>query len=379
VFSIYVHIPYCTSVCPYCDFNVYAPRERPEVAYVDALLAEMEAAASTGPWKQNRVATIYLGGGTPSLFAPASIARLIRGVRNLWLIEADVEVTLEATPESVSPASLAAFREAGVNRLSLGLQSMEARHLKTLGRLHSAADNEGAFEAARAAGFDNVNLDVIFAVPGQTVREWQSDLASVVALGPEHVSAYGLTFEPRTPFFARRAKGELQQADEDLEAAMFRIGRAELSHAGYSPYEISNFARRDRESRHNRSYWTGSSYLGLGAGAHSYVAGGWGRRWSNERLPSRYMEAVSRSGQALASEEVLTEKQARGEYVFLGLRQACGVNAAGFARRFGVEIEECFPRLRIFCEEGLLEPNTGGYRLTDAGLLIADTLFEDFF
>jgi oxygen-independent coproporphyrinogen-3 oxidase len=378
MFSLYVHIPYCAVICPYCDFNVHATSPRPETAYVDAVLSEMRHAAISPPWRGDALQSLYLGGGTPSLFEPSSIRRLVDGAREMWDWDIAAEVTLEATPESVSAARLAQYRAAGVNRLSLGLQSMHRHHLARLGRLHGPEDNRAAVEAARAAGFDNLSVDFIFGVPGQTVEEWESDLLDAVALSPEHISAYGLTYEERTPFFTWRARGQLTPVAEEVEEAMFVRTREVLVAAAYDPYEVSSFARPGRRSRHNRSYWSGTSYLGLGAGAHSYVAGRWGRRSANERNPRRYMEAARERGEARAAVEELTRQQAMGEFVFLALRQAEGIDGARFARRFDEEIEVAFPAMASLCGDGLLEKSPEGYRLTPAGLLMADSVFQAF-
>jgi oxygen-independent coproporphyrinogen-3 oxidase len=375
MFSLYCHIPYCTSICPYCDFNVYAPKARPEERYVDSLLAEMRHWALEEPWRGGAVQTVYLGGGTPSLFAPESIRRLLDGVHEVWDVEPEAEITLEATPESVTAERLALYRAAGVNRLSLGLQSMHAHHLARLGRLHTGEENRCAVAAARAVGFDNVSTDLIFAVPGETLSEWEADLFDVVSLAPEHVSAYNLTYEEHTPFFGGRARGDLVPLAEEDEEAMFLRAREILSAAGYEPYEISSFAQPGFRSRHNRSYWNGSHYLGLGAGAHSYDAGGWGRRWSNERNPLLYMAAVESRGQARTQPEELTMRQAMSEFLFLGLRQAEGVDASAFAQRFGAPLAQGFPHLRDLCSEGVLESTAVGYRLSPRGLLLADSVF----
>lgn len=379
MFSLYLHIPYCTAICPYCDFNVFATRSRPERRYTEALLAEMRHAAGEEAWRGRQVQTIYFGGGTPSLFEPASIDRLIRGVRDHWPLARDAEVTLEATPESADAARLAGYRQAGVNRLSLGLQSMHAHTLRRLGRVHGVEDNQRAFAAARQARLDNVSVDLIFAVPGQSRDEWEADLAAVVALSPEHVSAYNLTYEERTRFFVWRARGDIVPAPEEDEEVMFSRTREVLSRAGYEAYEISNFARPGHRSRHNRNYWNGTSYLGLGAGAHSYLADGWGHRWSNERNHLRYMKAAEESGTARLPREALSRDQAMGEYVFLCLRQAEGLAMRSFESRFGVPFDVLFPRLAELRDEGLLEPTEGGYRLSPRGLLLADSIFAMFF
>ena len=376
-FSLYVHIPYCEAKCPYCDFNSYAAVRWPEERYTAALIDELRAYAGVAPWRGARVATIFFGGGTPSLFRPASIAAVLDAVAATYPLAADVEITLEANPGTVERARLAGFRGVGVNRLSFGIQSFQPALLTTLGRIHTADDSRAAIDAARAAGFDNVNLDLIFAVPGQTRAMCAADVAEAVRHAPEHVSAYNLTYEPSTPFHTRRARGELLPLGEDDELWMYQHVRAALADAGYAQYEISNFAHAGRAARHNQSYWRGIPYLGIGAGAHSYAdTPGWGRRWSNERLPERYIAAASAS--AVVSIDDLSYDTAAGEFVFLGLRERAGIDPAAFAARFGRTVETVFPIVSTFCADGLLERRDARLALSERGLLVADSIFAAF-
>jgi oxygen-independent coproporphyrinogen-3 oxidase len=266
-----------------------------------------------------------------------------------------------------------------VNRLSLGAQSFDARHLRTLGRDHGPDDTRAAVEAARDAGFANVSLDLIFAVPGETAADWERDLAATIALAPEHVSAYALTYEERTPFHAWRASGRLRPVDDDTEATMAEAAATILPAAGYARYEISSFARPGFAARHNGSYWDGSDYLGVGAGAHSFGRRpAPGRRWMNERLPARYLAAVAASGTAVATEEHLTEAQARAEFCFSGLRRTIGVDADAFRARFGVELATAFPHVAGLVADGLVETAGGRVRLTERGRRFADTVAATF-
>jgi oxygen-independent coproporphyrinogen-3 oxidase len=332
-FSLYVHIPYCQAKCPYCDFNSYAATTWPEDAYAQALLDELRRRSREAPFTGRSIGTIFFGGGTPSLFQPATIARLLDAIAATCPLADDVEVTLEANPGTVERERLAGFRQAGVKRLSFGIQSFQRDLLTTLGRIHGPDDARAAIRAARAAGFDDLNLDLIFAVPGGTRAAWESDVAEVVQWSPEHVSAYNLTYEPGTPFHALRARGALRPLDDEDELWMDQHVRAARADAGYAQYEISNFARPGREARHNQSYWRGIDYLGIGAGAHSYAhAPEWGRRWSNERIPERYIAAVAR-GDAAVSRESLAFETAAAEFMFLGLREHAGVDPAAFAAR----------------------------------------------
>jgi oxygen-independent coproporphyrinogen-3 oxidase len=380
VFSLYIHIPYCDSKCPYCDFNSHAAKRWPEEEYCAALMAELRHYARHDPWRGGCVGTIFFGGGTPSLFAPDSIASILRRVERLWPARSgEREVTLEANPGTVNVDKLRGLRAAGVNRISFGVQSFHDRHLARLGRIHDAAQAVAALRGAREAGFDDLNLDLIFAVPGQTLAEWEADLACAVELLPDHISAYNLTFEEGTPFEAMRRKGQLRPLPEEIEVAMFTRTRERLAAAGYDAYEISNFAQAGRECRHNLNYWCGGEYLGVGAGAHSFSrTDGHGCRWSNEKSPAGYMGRVAADGNARVFEEVLNAAQAESEFVFLGLRLAEGFAAAAFAERFGADFLSTFPHAAALQSDGLLEQAAGQWRLTARGLLLADSIFATF-
>jgi len=378
-FGLYVHVPWCRHVCPYCDFNVYTSSAMPERAYVDALAVELGAHAGDATWTGRPLRSVYLGGGTPSLFAPATIGELLAAVGRAFALASDGEVTLEANPGTVSAERLAAYRAAGVNRLSLGAQSFDSQTLTTLGRDHAATDTARAVAAARTAGFDNVSLDLVYAVPGTELAAWEHDLRAAIELAPEHVSAYALTYEEGTPFHRWRASGRLQPVAHDDEAAMAELAVATLEAAGLRRYEISSFARPGRESRHNVGYWDGSDYLGVGAGAHAFAREpAPGRRWMNERLPARYLAAIAADGTAVASEERLTETQARAEFVFTGLRRVAGVDADAFALRFGDEVDAAFPQLAELVGTGLVERAGRRIRLTPRGLAFADEVSARF-
>lgn len=400
VFSLYIHIPYCVAKCPYCDFNSHAASRWPERDYTDALIAELERYASQEPWHGGQLQTVFFGGGTPSLFAPESISAVLAAVFRLWPLTSAVkggapsppsssadcpqptahppEITLEANPGTVSAEKLAGFRAAGVNRLSFGVQSFQPRHLATLGRIHSGGDAIDAVRSARDAGFANVNIDLIFAVPGQSLEEWEADLRAAIELETEHVSAYNLTFEEGTAFHALRNKGEIVAQPEEIELAMFTRTQEALGSAGLAQYEISNYARPGRPCRHNLNYWQGGAYLGVGAGAHSFAWQAGGRRWSNEKSPSGYVARVQHDRHARATEESLTERQARGEFVFLGLRCLDGLDTRAFAERFGVELSEAFPHSETLRRQGLLIAEDSAWRLSDRGLLVADSVFATY-
>ena len=379
-FSLYIHIPWCQSKCPYCDFNSHAASTWPEAEYTRALIIEMTRRAHDSAWADDRVKTIFFGGGTPSLFEPRSIAHVIDAADRVFGVESDCEVTLEANPGTVSYAKLAGMRSAGVNRLSFGAQSFKPAILKFLGRIHSAEQTREAARIAHRAGFERLNLDLIFAVPGQTLDDVRSDIAEAVALGPDHISAYNLTFEEGTVFFTEMKRGRITPLESDEQAAMYAAVREELPRRGYEMYEISNYAPRGHEALHNLTYWRGESYLGLGAGAHSFERkGAGGRRWWNERSPARYVEHALETSLAEAGDETVDKGTAEGEFVFLNLRLIDGFRLDDFERRFGEGFENVFGRraARLF-EGGLLVRDGGRIRLSDRGLELADSVFAEF-
>jgi oxygen-independent coproporphyrinogen III oxidase len=380
-FSLYIHIPYCQAKCPYCDFNSYAAAAWPEAEYTRAIIAEMSGRGAEPPWKETRVKTIFFGGGTPSLFAPASIASMVEAANRIFGIESDAEITLEANPGTVSAAKLAGFRTAGVNRLSFGAQSFNPVTLKFLGRIHDADDTRQAASLARRAGFERLNLDLIFAVPGQTSADVMSDIAEAVMLEPDHISAYNLTFEEGTPFFSDMKRGRIRPLANDEQAAMYELVRAQLPERGYPMYEISNYAPAGHEARHNLSYWRAENYLGLGAGAHSFAHGedSGGRRWWNERIPARYITCAISSGAAEAGSETIDAATAAGEFVFLNLRLRSGFELAEFERRFGESFAARFgAQAKRLLESGLLVCDQARVYLSGRGLELADSIFAEF-
>ncbi|HLK87227.1 MAG TPA: radical SAM family heme chaperone HemW [Candidatus Binataceae bacterium] len=381
-FSLYLHIPYCQSKCPYCDFNSHAAAQWPEDEYVAALLGELERRADEAPWAGRRLKTIFFGGGTPSLFQPESIAHVLDAAVRRFGLEHEAEITLEANPGTVDMARLAGFRAAGVNRVSFGAQSFNDERLRFLGRIHTAAETREAARMARRAGFARFNLDLIFAVPGQTVEETLDDIGEAAALGPDHISAYNLTFEEGTAFFTEMKRGRIRPLDGDRQAEFYAAVRTELPRRGYAMYEISNYAPPGHEARHNLTYWRMDSYLGLGAGAHSFARderGGGGRRWWNERMPARYILRALADGCAQAGDEPIDARRARGEFVFLNLRLRAGLSLADFAGRFGESFESAFGEraARLF-EGGLLVREDGRIYLSDRGLELADSVFAEF-
>ena len=381
-FSLYIHIPYCISKCPYCDFNSHVVTEIPEVNYTDALLRELEHYGNLDEWRGRIVQSIFFGGGTPSTFQPASIGKLLAWVAATFPINLDCEITLEANPGTVDSEKFFGYRDAGVNRISVGVQSFQPKLLKFLGRIHGAEEARQALKIVRQAGFDNFSFDLIYANPGQTLADLEADLDSALEFQPPHLSAYNLTFEEGTPFHYEYRAGRLKSLSEDDEIAMAELIERKLSEGGLSRYEISNYARPRWHSRHNVNYWRGGDYLGLGAGAHSYVqeisGPMYGRRWSNEKNPARYMTLATEKDQAVIEGEAIDLTKATGEFMFLGLRMTDGVSIEKFRSRFGKTPAGFYPRIRDWIEGDLLAEEQGFLRLTPKGLLLANSLFIEF-
>ncbi len=283
--GLYLHIPFCRRKCVYCDFYSVEAATTELQSYPDLLIRHLERIAGQGRW-QHPFDTIYFGGGTPSLLAPQSIDAILQAIDHNFNLANDVEISLEANPGTVTIESLTGYRSAGINRLSLGLQTCNDQLLKCLGRLHDRRQGLQSFESARQAGFDNISLDLMFALPEQSLTALEEDLQVYLDLAPEHFSCYGLTAEPGTPLHARVVSEALALPDEDFYADAFMLIHDRLSAAGYGHYEIANYARDDFECRHNAGYWQRLPYLGIGAGAHSFLNDGWGSRWEVAGRPA---------------------------------------------------------------------------------------------
>jgi len=362
--GIYIHIPFCLRKCPYCDFNSIAVKPFPEEKYVKALLDEIRDRSEE--FKEHTIETVYLGGGTPSLFSPQTIGAILNETIRNFTVAGEAEITMEANPNSVSRKKLSALHSLGINRLSLGIQSFRDDCLKTLGRIHRAKEGVSAFEQARAAGFENVGIDLISGIPFQTCTAWEDDLDKVIALNPEHISAYQLHLEEGTPLYQRVARSELAFPSDELQAELFEITWTKLGQAGYEHYEISNYAHPGYRSRHNQRYWEGKEYLGIGAGAHSFLKTGWGMRRANISNPLLYMERAEKT----EYEEHLKKEEAIEEAIFLGLRQREGIDIKRFEERFGLTLDTHFPSL-----EGLVQEKMGCLTLTPRGLLLSNEVF----
>lgn len=374
--GVYVHIPFCVSRCPYCDFNSTASGSPPEEEYVSALVAELSAMVLSEGLSRP-LASMYIGGGTPSLFSAKGIAAIIHAIKEAMTPLPSLEVTIEVNPDSASLDKLKGYKDAGVNRLSIGIQSFDDRILKTLGRPHTAAQAAAAMDAGRKAGFANIGADLIFGASGQGLEDWLGDVRKLIRLGPEHVSIYGLTVEEGTPYARLYKEARLLRTPQDKEAEMYSSAIALLKEAGWIHYEISNMAKPGFQSVHNRAYWHGRDYIGLGAGAHSYLSyPGWGRRWWNMAAPDEYMKAASSGSGAITDFETLDREKAMTEAVMLGLRDLeTGMDAASFQGRFGLPLKEALPAWAGLAHDGFIEEYADGLRLSFKGALIANDIF----
>jgi oxygen-independent coproporphyrinogen-3 oxidase len=413
--SLYLHIPFCTVRCAYCDFNTYASLEGLMAPYTAALCREIRLVGEAGG--RPLAHTLYFGGGTPSLLPLELHARIFAALREAFTLTSDCEITLEANPGTLSRAYLEGLRTLGVNRLSLGAQSSHPHELRLLDRLHLFGDVVQAVSWAQAAGFENINLDLIYALPHQTLAQWQATLHRVLALGPEHISAYALSLEHGTPLRAWVYRGLLPMPDPDLAAEMYEWASETLERHGYVQYEISNWARDDGERmtaarsdpkseienpkskienpksktpnpkfacRHNLQYWRNEEYLGFGAGAHGHAAG---LRYSNVLAPAAYIQRIE-SGErrpyplspAVSECTRLTPEETMGETMMMGMRLVReGVSNAEFERRFGVSLAARYPReLRALQRRGLIEWDGRHARLTRAGRLLGNQVFREF-
>ncbi len=391
--EIYVHIPFCVKKCAYCDF-LSGPAPLPlQRQYVSALCCEIQAAAeaaretaaetgepaiesarpAAGP-----VTSIFIGGGTPSILPEDLPEQILEKIKQTFTVAPDAEITIEANPGTLSKEKLISYRKSGINRLSIGLQSPKDRELAILGRIHTWKDFEFGYDAARSAGFDNINIDLMFAIPRQTPAVWRENLETVAAFSPEHISAYSLIIEEGTPF----AEQELDLPDEDEEYAMYEDTYRILREAGYHQYEISNYARPGRECRHNTGYWTRADYLGFGIGAASLYQE---TRFRNTRNLQVYLDTFSdRPDKNLLQKvrrdrQVLSRQDSMAEYMFLGLRLRQGISREGFRKAFGRELEEVYgPVLKKYLNMSLLEEKDGWIRLTRPGIHVSNTIMSDF-
>jgi oxygen-independent coproporphyrinogen-3 oxidase len=388
--GLYLHVPFCQTKCSYCDFNTYAGQNDRIPAFIDALAWEVRL------WGRmlgrQRVRTVFLGGGTPSLLTPGQLGVVMNAVRETFAVDTDAEVTAEANPEDVTVDRMAGFRELGVNRLSMGAQTLEPGLLKLLGRRHTAEKVPLALKAARTAGFANVNLDLIYGLPRQEPQHWRETLEGVLAWRPEHISAYCLTLEEGTPLTQQVRRQTVPDPDPDLAAEMYEVAEQTLGSAGYRHYEISNWALPEMESRHNLVYWRNEPYLGVGPGAHSCL---FGHRFWTVLAPDAYVHRVARwraepafvtpdlsevtlrHVPTVADVERIDERLAMAETAMLALRLAEGLEAEKFSERFGVHPGDVFGTVFAECAAlGLLDVTQARIWLTARGRLLGNEVFQ---
>lgn len=367
--EIYIHIPFCAKKCEYCDFLSGPAGGKEQRAYVQALLKEIRAAEEG---QGRSVSSIFIGGGTPSLLKEDLLGSILNEIYKKFNLEPGAEISIEVNPGTVSSKKLEAYRRMGINRLSIGLQSTDDRELKTLGRLHNYAQFLETYQAAGNAGFDNINIDLMSALPDQTYEGWVANLRRTAELSPAHISAYSLIIEEGTPFAMR----ELNLPDEETEYRMYEDTAAILEEYGYEQYEISNYAKKGRRCRHNVGYWTRCDYLGLGLGAASL----WGKkRFSNTADMEEYLRNSAFPERIRLMEPVLSRKDEMAEFMFLGLRMTEGVSEAAFRQGFGVEMREIYGEvLKKYTGMELLEEKDGRIFLTRKGIHVSNSVMSDF-
>jgi putative oxygen-independent coproporphyrinogen III oxidase len=373
-FGIYVHWPFCAAKCPYCDFNSHVREHIEESRWADAVALELRHLAALQGGSRPAVDSIFFGGGTPSLTSGRAAGAVLDAVARLWRIAPEVEITLEANPNSVEQARFRDYRAAGVNRVSIGVQALDPAALKELGRLHDVAEAKRAIGLALAT-FPRVSFDLIYARPGQSVAAWRCELGEAVAFGTEHLSLYQLTIEPGTAFATRARLGQLTLPDEDTSAALYEATSEICGRAGLAAYEVSNHARAGAESRHNLNYWCYGDYAGVGPGAHGRLTLG-GRRIATEavRLPERWLSAVEREGHGLTETEIAPAEAAH-EHLLMNLRLTEGLHLAAYESRWGVALDA--KRIAALAEDGLVCAAGGRLRATLKGRLVLNALIAE--
>ncbi|MBU2591130.1 MAG: radical SAM family heme chaperone HemW [Nitrospinae bacterium] len=372
--GIYIHIPFCPHKCGYCSFNSYDRFPHLIPAYVDALKREIRD--GSGLIKGRGVSSIFFGGGTPTSIPVDNLTELLELCLERFLIREGAEITIEANPVTVSRSLMSSLRSAGFNRLSLGIQSFNREYLHTLERSHSPEEAVSSFEVARSAGFDNISSDMMFGIPGENLTGWERDLERLISLAPEHISAYNLTVEEGSRFYTYLTRGNIILPGDEAEREMFEAAIDMLTASGYNQYEISNFAKRGSESRHNKIYWRNEEYLGFGAGAFSYLAG---ERRQNADHIDAYIEGINSGEGLIVSSERLTPEGTARETMMMNLRLMEGVDREGFSRRFGIDPYTLYnDEIDDMLSEGLIELDSNRIRLTRRGLIFSNNVFMEF-
>ncbi len=372
--GLYVHIPFCVKKCGYCDFLSWCGTAEEKEIYVQALLKEIESYREFA--KGYRVSTVFFGGGTPSILEAEQTERILKKIQEIFELEKRPEITLEMNPGTVTEEKLHCYRENGVNRLSIGLQSVNNEKLKLLGRIHTYGEFLESYELARKTGFENISVDLISSIPGQKLEEWKEELSVLVALSPEHISVYQLIIEERTPFFEKYAEHpELLPEEEESREIYLWTGKF-LKEQGYEQYEISNYAKPGRESRHNLKYWERGDYLGLGLGAASMVRN---IRMSNTKDMNIYLERCGQPKTMREDVQFLEEARQMEEFMFLGLRKTRGVSRKEFRRTFGQELDMVYEKALHKClENGMLKEHKDRIYLSQEGVLLSNLVLSEF-
>lgn len=373
--AIYIHIPFCEQICHYCDFNKFYLKSQPVDEYVGDLIKEMTISASDHDQKE-RIQSVYIGGGTPTSMSEEQLAKVILAVGEQFPLSESCEFTVEANPGSCDESMMRRLSRAGVNRLSIGIQTFDETLLSAINRDHKPGDAQKTVDMARQAGITNLSIDLMFGLPGQSMTQWRETLKAALALQVTHISAYSLKIEPKTVFYQMQKKRQLRLPDEDLEADMFEELVANAKRAGFHHYEISNFAKHGFESRHNLVYWDNREYYGFGAGAHGYLNG---KRYANHGPLPKYMKAVSAGERPKREEHQVSSDAQKEEFMFMGLRKMAGVSMDDFEARYQSTVEETFPGvLETLKEDGLITVNDRQVSLTGDGQLLANHVFEKF-
>ena len=367
--SAYVHIPFCTQICYYCDFSKVFIKNQPVDSYLEHLLQEFHS------YDIQKLRTLYIGGGTPTALSAPQLEVLLDGLTKNLDLSVLEELTIEANPGDLDEYKIAVLKNSAVNRVSLGVQTFDDKMLKKIGRSHLERDIYENIDRLKLAGFDNISIDLIYALPGQTMDQVKDNVAKAIALDIPHMSLYSLILENHTVFMNRMRRGKLPLPKEEVEAEMFEYIIAELEHAGFDHYEISNFSKPGFESRHNLMYWDNAEYYGIGAGASGYVNG---VRYKNHGPIRHYLKEVE-EGNARINEEHLTQREQMEEEMFLGLRKKTGVSKARFEEKFGTSFENLYGQVvRDLCHQGLLQVEDQQIRMTKKGLFLGDTVAERF-
>ncbi len=373
--GLYLHFPFCISKCPYCDFNSYQLKEDNQISsYISALYQEITTYSKK--LIKSNIKTVYLGGGTPTILSGVQIYNILEYCKDKFNIDKNAEITIEANPGTLDGEKLKLLIESGINRLSLGAQSFNNLFLKKLGRIHNTQDIIDSYFFARETGFSNINIDIMFALPDQTTEDLQVTLKKAVSLKPDHLSLYNLTIKPGTEYYKKHKKGKLKLPTEDEEFDMYNRAINFLEESDFEHYEIANFARPYKRSMHNLIYWQNKPYLGIGAGAYSFIRG---YRYMNYENPARYIKEIMSGKLPVDNGEKLSLRKRMIETIILGLRTKDGVGNKKFKTRFGVNLNDIFPeQIKKLVNLGLLQKDNYRIKLTKKGIFLANTVFREF-